>query len=161
MKRNCLFPFLLSLSFFAIITQGCKQVDLFEKTKTIPGHAWASDFKPEFTLDIKDSSSSYKLFVVLRHTEKYRYNNLFINLGIKGPGRDSALVTRHELPLATNERWLGEGMNDIYEHRIPVGFLGETSTIIPGTYTFQLEQIMREDPLEHVLDVGVRVEKQQ
>ena len=30
-----------------------------------------------------------------------------------------------------------------------------------GTYTFTISQIMREDPLEHVLNVGLRIEKKQ
>lgn len=155
MKKSRLFPLLL----LTILFQACGHIDLFEKTTAIPGHAWSSDFIPEFELELNDSSQTYKIFVVLRHTEKYKFNNLFINLGIKEPGQDSALVLRQELKLASNERWLGDGMNDIYEHRIPVGLLGETRSLTPGKYTFTLQQIMRDDPLEHVLDVGVRVEK--
>lgn len=151
--------FLLLALPLTILNQGCGHIELFEKTIPIPGHAWSSGFKPEFELEINDSTQVYKLLVVIRHTEKYRFNNLFINLGIKGPGQDSAITLRHELKLASNERWLGEGMNDIYEHRIPVGLLGDTKAFTPGKYTFTLQQIMREDPLEHVLDVGIRVEK--
>jgi hypothetical protein len=29
----------------------------------------------------------------------------------------------------------------------------------PGKYSFTLQQDMREDPLEHVMNVGIRVEK--
>jgi hypothetical protein len=47
-------------------------------------------------------------------------------------------------------------MDDIYEHRIQ---LGAPQTLKAGTYIFTVEQIMREDPLEHVLDVGLRIEK--
>lgn len=155
MKRSRLFHLLI----LTILFQGCGPVDLFEKTTAIPGHAWSSDFIPEFELDLNDSTQTYRLFVVIRHTEKYKFNNLFVNLGIKEPGQDSAMVLRQELKLASNERWLGDGMNDIYEHRIPVGLLGDTRSLTPGKYTFTLQQIMRDDPLEHVLDVGVRVEK--
>jgi len=47
-------------------------------------------------------------------------------------------------------------MDDVYEHRIK---LGDPQTLKAGSYTFSLEQIMREDPLEHVYDVGIRIEK--
>ena len=139
--------------------QACGNLELFEKHTAIPNSAWGSDFKPEFEFEIKDTNQVYQILVVLRHTEKYRYNNIFLNLGIQGPGDDSVHVVRRELQLANNEQWLGEGMNDIYEHRIPVGMLGDTKVLKAGTYRFQLAQIMREDPLEHVLDVGLRVEK--
>ena len=49
-------------------------------------------------------------------------------------------------------------MDDIYEHRIP---LGDAEPLKAGNYTFTVEQIMREDPLKNVLDVGLRIEKKQ
>lgn len=143
----------------AALLAGCGNIDLYEKTVTVPGHAWESRFVPSFEFELTDSNQVYQVFTVLRHTEKYRYNNLYINLRIQGPGQDTAMLIRRELQLANNEQWLGEGMDDIYEHRIPIGLLGDARPVTPGTYRFSLEQIMREDPLEHVLDVGIRVEK--
>jgi len=48
-------------------------------------------------------------------------------------------------------------MDDIYEARLLI----QTGTHFrkPGDYHITLEQIMREDPLKHVLNVGIRVEK--
>lgn len=156
MKLRQLTVLLVALSTMMI---ACGQINIYEKTVTVPAHAWSSSFKPGFDFDITDSSSVYQVFLVIRHTEQYRYNNIYLNLRIKGPGNDSALVLRREIKLANNERWLGEGMDDIYEHRTPIGLLGDTKALTPGTYHFTLEQIMREDPLDHVLDVGLRVEK--
>jgi hypothetical protein len=51
-------------------------------------------------------------------------------------------------------------MDDIYEHRIPLTPVAEKFRK-PGEYTFTVEQIMRENPLNNVLNVGIRVEKQQ
>ena len=48
-------------------------------------------------------------------------------------------------------------MDDIYEHRVEIQ--QETRFTHPGVYSFTLEQIMREDPLKHILNVGVRIEK--
>lgn len=61
-----------------------------------------------------------------------------------------------ELQLATNEKWLASGMDDIYEHRIK---LTDPQYLKAGVYHFRVEQIMREDPLANVMDVGLRVEK--
>lgn len=123
----------------------------------IPHHAWKSSFKPSFTFTIKDTSSLYQLFLVLRHTEKYNYTNIYINLYATLPGQDTIIKIRRDLILATNDKgWLAGGMDDIYEHRIK---LGDPESLKAGNYTFVLEQIMREDPLENVLDVGLRIEK--
>ena len=49
-------------------------------------------------------------------------------------------------------------MDDIYEHRLPLT-PGAIQLKKAGRYTFNIEQIMREDPLENVMDIGLRLEK--
>lgn len=142
----------------ALFFASCTSINLYEKDVAIPKHEWKSSFKPSFTFTIKDTTVPYQLFLVLRHTEKYNYTNIYVNLYIKPPGKDSIQKIQRNLLLANNDGWLGTGMDDIYEHSIP---LGEKQTLKAGTYTFTLEQIMREDPLENVLDVGLRIEKKQ
>ena len=135
----------------------CNTIDLYEKSVTIPGHQWKSSFKPSFDFTIKDTSSAYKLFFILRHNEKYSFNNIYINVYVKGPGQDTTIKIQQDLVLATNEKgWLGTGMDDIYEHRIP---LAAEQSLKAGNYTFTIEQIMRENPLENVLNAGLRIEK--
>jgi gliding motility-associated lipoprotein GldH len=148
---------LIALS-LQLIAVSCTTVDLYEKTVPVPGHKWSRSFKPSFTFTIKDTSSPYQVFLILRHNEKYSFNNIYVNLYAAFPGSDTVIKIQQDLVLATNEKgWLGEAMDDIYEHRIP---LGEPQPLRAGTYTFTLEQIMREDPLENVLDAGLRIEKQ-
>lgn len=137
----------------------CTTIDLYEKSVTIPKHQWESSFKPSFEFTIKDTSAPYKLFFILRHNEKYSFNNIYINVYVKGPGQDSAVKIQQDLVLATNDKgWLATGMDDIYEHRIP---LAPEQSLRAGTYTFTIEQIMREDPLKNVLNAGLRIEKKQ
>ena len=135
----------------------CSTVDLYEKTVPLPDHEWKGVYKPEFEFIIKDTLSLYQVFFVMRHTEKYNYKNIWINLYSGQPG-DTLRKAPFELQLATNEKWLGSGLDDIYEHRIqltrPVRFKA-------GKHKLILENIMREDPLQHVLNVGIRIEKVQ
>lgn len=146
--------FVLLASYFFL---SCTTVDLYERSVTIPAHQWKSSFKPSFDFTIKDTSAPYRLFFILRHNEKYNFNNIFINVYVKGPGQDTVQKIQQNLVLATNDKgWLGTGMDDIYEHRIP---LGPDQSLKAGNYTFTIEQIMREDPLENVLNAGLRIEK--
>jgi gliding motility-associated lipoprotein GldH len=141
------------------ILSSCTTIDLYEKSVTIPKHQWNSSFKPAFDFTIKDTSAPYNLFFVIRHNEQYNFNNIFVNLYVKGPGQDTAQKIQQDLVLATNEKgWLASGMDDIYEHRIQ---LGSDQNLKAGNYTFTIEQIMREDPLANVLNVGLRIEKKQ
>jgi gliding motility-associated lipoprotein GldH len=158
---------LLRTSYIVLLTSyiifSCTTIDLYEKSVSIPGHSWKNSYKPSFTFTIKDTSSTYDLFLVLRHNDKYNYNNIWLNISIKSPGSDSVKTFKADRQLATNERgWLANGMDDIYEHRI-----GLTDKLVendislrkPGDYTFVIEQIMRENPLDNVFNVGLRIEK--
>ena len=160
--KNCrlFLPAAILLQFLAF---SCTTIDLYEKSVPIPEHNWSSSFRPEFTFTIKDTSVPYQLFFVLRHRDKYRYSNIYINLYTRQPGRDSAEKIQFDLALATSEKgWLGSGMDDLYEHRIPLTPPDkELYFRKPGTYTFTVEQIMREDPLENVWNAGIRIEKKQ
>ena len=142
---------------------GCNTIDLYEKSVSIPGHAWSSGFKPSFTFTIKDTSVPYKVFFVLRHTDSYSFNNIYINIITKIPGADTTHTGPLPLELATNEKgWLATGMDDIYEHRIQLSDAGRDFYFKkPGEYSFTVEQIMREDPLKNVLSAGLRIEKKQ
>ncbi len=153
LHRSTISILLLSLFLFF----SCTTINLYEKNVTIPGHSWKSSFKPAFDFTITDTSSSYQLFFVIRHNEKYSFNNIYINVYVKGPGEKEAIKIQQDLVLATNEKgWLGSGMDDIYEHRIQ---LGPEQSLKAGQYTFIIEHIMREDPLKNVLNAGLRIEK--
>lgn len=136
---------------------GCATIDLYEKSVAIPKHEWQRAYQPSFDFTIKDTSARYKIFLVLRHTEKYNFSNIYVNLYVKGPGQDSARKEQRDIILATAEKgWLASGMDDVYEHR---SLLAE-QYLKAGDYHFTIEQIMRQDPLLHVLNVGLRLEKQ-
>lgn len=141
----------------------CHSIDLYEKTAVIPGHSWKSSFKPSFTFTITDTASPYLVYYIIRHTDRYRFNNIYVTLSAKGPGADSVQAASYDIRLATDESgWLGSGMDDIYERRSLLTPRAPDRAFYfrkPGTYTFTIEQIMREDPLNHVLNTGLRIEK--
>lgn len=121
-----------------------------------PKHEWKSSEKPVFTFEITDTASLYNIFFVIRHEDAYGYNNIWVNMNVRSPA--DTINVRREFILANNKTgWLGSGMDDIFEHRIP--FNDKPAPLHQGKYTFTLQQDMREDPLEHVLNVGIRVEK--
>lgn len=146
-----------------LVTTSCTHIDLFEKTVTFPKHSWDNKYKPAFTFNISDTTAAYDLFIILRHNDKYNYNNIFLNVITQQPGQDSTQKARYDLTLATDdEGWKGTGMDDIYEHRIRLTPSNQQFRFRKsGNYTFTLEQIMRENPLKNILNVGLRVEKKQ
>ena len=63
------------------------------------------------------------------------------------------------LKLASDAKgWEGVGMDDIFEVRKNIT-PGPVSFKRAGDYTFSIAQIMRENPLKYIMNVGLRVEK--
>jgi len=149
---------LIGLLVFISFVTSCETIGVFEKNVSIPNHEWNTAFKPEITFEINDTTSFYNIYVVLRHTDAYRYKNIWMNVYTQVPG-DTLRKQRLDLLLAADDKgWLGSGMDDVFEHRIRI--TGEPQKLTkPGMYMFRLEQIMREDPLQHVMNAGIRVEK--
>lgn len=131
---------------------------MFEKHVSFPMQNWDYSNKPEFKFNISDTTGRYNIFLVIRHTDGYKYNNLWLKTDLKAPG-DTIRTQNIDIPLSSDANgWSGKGMDDIYEFRKNIT-PGPIPFKKPGTYVFTLSQVMRENPLEHILNVGIRVEK--
>ncbi|OQP50707.1 hypothetical protein A4H97_02390 [Niastella yeongjuensis] len=160
-KRIVTYSSYLLLLTSCFLLPACGKVDVFERNATIPQQSWSSNFKPEiaFKINPEDTLNRYNIFIVIRHTDAYRYKNIWINVHTESPG---GVVNNQplNLQLATdNKGWLGSGMDDIFEHRIQITSPQNPERLSAGTYRFKLENIMREDPLKNVMNVGIRLEK--
>jgi gliding motility-associated lipoprotein GldH len=133
-------------------------LDVFERDVIIPRQQWQSSFRPVIDFSIEDTNSLYNIYLVLRHADAYNYNNIWIKASVEQPGDRVPRSQQYNVTLSTNGKgWLGSGMDDIYEQRILIQ--PQTRFAKPGIYHFTIEQIMREDPLQHVLSAGLRIEK--
>lgn len=137
---------------------GCSETGLYEKVYFMKGNAWSSQEEPSFEFEVKDTSSKYQLYFLIRHADAYEYNNVWISLESQLPVDSIIRKERFDIPLADQKKWLGSGMDDIFDHRVllyrePVKF---SKT---GLYKVDIGHEMRVEPLEHVFNVGLRIEK--
>lgn len=140
-----------------ILSQGCSTIDVFEKTVAFDNQEWHTSNKPNFVFAITDTASVYNIFIVLRHSDAYHFNNIWLNVTTIAPG-DTANTQQLNLKLGDNTKgWLGAAMDDIIEHRILI--TKNPVHLKKGNYTFLLQEIMREEPLQNFLNAGIRVEK--
>jgi gliding motility-associated lipoprotein GldH len=140
-----------------VVLAGCGTLDVYEKAKFFPDHEWKSSDKPAFYFTIEDTVSLYNIFLVFRHEDAYHYNNIWVNITTKAP-HDTARSQQVNVTLADNKKgWLGTGMDDVFDHRARI--TRAPVRLRKGSYTFILQQNMREEPLQFVLNAGIRVEK--
>lgn len=137
----------------------CTQIEVYEKNTAIPKYEWQSGFTANGSVNIPDTVNSYNIFLVLRHTDAYKYNNIWLNIGLQPPG-DSLHYQKVDLQLGSDAAgWEGTGMNDIWEVRKLLN--GEARRFKKtGIYKFSIAQAMRDNPLLNVISAGLRIEKQ-
>lgn len=150
--KTILLPLLVIV--FAV---GCRQLNVYEQLHPFPNHEWASGDSCVFTFRITDTAARYHIYAILRHEDAYHYNNIWMEVGTRAPG-DTLKKQSVMLTLGDNTKgWLGVGMDDVFDHRVLI--TRNPIPLVAGEYTFTLKQIMREDPLQKVLQAGIRVEK--
>ena len=155
-KKYGLF-YLLLLTF---CLTSCLSGPYYQKEESVPQNAWSYNFRPSFSIDIKDTVANYKAFFLIQHTQSYPYNNLWVWVYIKAPGDSTVTKERINVPLAeATGKWLGRGMGEIWEQRMPIDLGDSIKFNKQGTYQVTLEQNMRINPLPEVLHVGFRLEK--
>lgn len=140
-----------------MLLSSCQSNGVFEKVAFFQKHQWDASNQPAFQFAVTDTNALYHIYAVIRHEDAYRYNNLWVHFSTQSPG-DSAKNQLLNLRLADNRRgWLGTGMDDVFDHRIRL--TQAPIKLKSGIYSFRLQQAMREDPLLHILNAGIRVEK--
>jgi len=99
-KKNKLLIYNLFIAFILLLAS-CKQLDTFEKDTNIPKYEWKSSFAATGNFLVSDTTSIYDAYIVIRHTDAYKYNNIWLNLGIQFPG-DSMQYQKINVDLASD-----------------------------------------------------------
>ncbi|WP_018627234.1 gliding motility lipoprotein GldH [Niabella aurantiaca] len=146
----CLFFVLISTVF------SCRQVKVTERIADIPRHEWRKNVPAVIELDIADTAT-YQLYLLVRHTQQYRYNNLVARISIKDTANQPITSFRVNASLVTpSGKWAGNNIDDLYDHRIRL------NTDVPlkkNRYRFTISQLMKDDPLLFILNAGIGIKK--
>lgn len=147
----------LLASVLVVLYTACDSQRVFEKNTELPDYVWDKNNILKFNVDIQDTISPHNLYINVRNSSSYQYNNLFLFVTTRSP-KGAVVKDTVELTLADAKgQWLGKGLGDIWDNQIPY----KTNVRFPfkGTYTFELEQAMRNAKLPFIMDAGIRIEK--
>ena len=155
MKKKSLFLFSIFIS--TLLFQSCEKNRVFEKHISIEKSSWKNSDKIKLEVDVQDTSATYNVYINVRHSTIYPYSNLWVMITTTSPD-GNLQKQRVEINLANEEgAWHGEGMGDVWDLK----YLAQQNAIFnkKGTYSFEFEQIMRQDPLPGIMAMGLRVEQ--
>lgn len=154
---------LIISGFFLIAMVACDANRVIDEYVSVP-NSWNKDDIIEFEVELPDTINAYDVFVNIRNSNDYKYNNLFLIVELDHPnGKVKKDTLEYRMTNADGE-FLGSGFTDVKENKLwykQALVFNET-----GTYTFRIQHAMRENgmvegikDLEGIIDVGIRIER--
>ncbi len=146
--------FIIVVFFFLL---GCVKQGTWEQVQTVEQMKWNVNKTFTFEYPSTDTINNYNVYIDVRHAAQYKYSNLYIFVTTKAPNGRSIKDTLEFQLANTKGQWYGSGLSDIKELRLcyKAGIkFGQA-----GNYFFKIEQAMRDEVLQHITDIGVRIEK--
>ncbi|WP_207429295.1 gliding motility lipoprotein GldH [Pedobacter sp. SYSU D00535] len=159
--KNKLFAFntFILTCLLAAGLSSCKDNAVIDTSKELSDRNWSYINKVSIPVKVEDADKLYNVYLNLRHTADYKYSNIYVLVHQVAPDKKRA-TERREFQLAYPDgEWLGSGSGNLYSYQLPIR--EKYKFPAPGTYIFEFEQNMRDNPLREVNDVGLRVEPAQ
>lgn len=140
-----------------VLFSSCNDDRIFEENIAIPESGWDTSNVISFNVEIKDPSTPANFYVNVRNADGYPYSNLFLFVKTRFPNGKQSNDTLECTLADDNGKWIGKGIGDIYDNRIP--FKRNVRFPIAGIYTFEIQQGMRVSSVPLIMDIGLRIEK--
>lgn len=147
----------LMVTTIALLMSSCGSKAFFDQSLAVDQQGWSSRKMAHFEVPITDTLSTYAFFLQLRHLEDYRYSNLYIFLHTRFPNGTATHDTIECVLAKPDGEWLGKASGSLRENRILLN--GALRFPVAGTYRFDIEQAMRQQQLEGIHDIGLRIVK--
>lgn len=153
-RKNAIFR--IGLGVLCTILLACDGTTFYREHIAIPDKLWSNNFNPRFQVSIGPDESKCQVNITVRHTPNYKYSNLFLLLKETYPGGKSKTYSI-EIPLTSSDgRWLGEGSGSILTCQTTIFKKHEYNE--EGTFSYEIFQNMKENPLPEITDIGLEVQ---
>jgi gliding motility-associated lipoprotein GldH len=151
---------------FCFIFYGCDSIAVYDEYSSVPNQ-WHKDSLARFYFKAPDTTNHYNLYINLRNTNDYQFNNLFLIVEFNYPNGKAVKDTLEYKMAAPNGKLLGSGFTDIKENKLWYrGYKAPFKFNENGEYLVNIQHAMRKngevngiDNLEGITDIGFRVEE--
>lgn len=144
------------LVLLSIVLFSCGEQPLYEKVYSFNEREWSLDQKPEFKIEIQDTTAVYDISLTLRTTTDYKFNNLWIFLKTTIPDGQSERKP-FQIRIANEDgSWVGTKTGSVVETSLD---FPARKLPMKGEYTFTVEQAVTQSVIDEVLDIGLRVKE--
>lgn len=133
------------------------------ETKTL-GTTWRQNDEVEFVIPQMDTLKKYNLFLNIRNSNEYPFNNIFIIASMNFPHGKVVTDTLEYRMAASDGTWLGEGIGNVKESKL--WYKENISFPEAGNYILTISHAVRNNgevggvsQLKGILDIGYSIEE--
>ena len=135
------------LLFFLVVGfVSCQNENKKEVYHSFNNNTWNTDSIVSFELDNIDTTSSHDLYLMVRHTTNFKFQNLFLFTNFENQQDTLELFLSEK-----SGRWLGKGFGEIKELKIRIK--ENVSFKENQDQRFSVEQAMRYEDLEKIINL--------
>ena len=146
-----------------LVLASCTNDIVVSESRSLPGY-WDKQESLEFQIPQLDSLKKYNVFLNVRNTNDYPFNNLFLIVAMEFP-QGKTLVDTLEYKMAfPNGEWMGEGIGSVKENKL--WYKENVSFFEEGNYNITITHAVRNNGdvegvsrLEGITDVGYSIEE--
>ena len=149
----------LFVLFSACLLTACNENTVYHSYQSLPDEGWGKSDTLSFQIPITDSiPTTLRLFAEVRNRIEYPYHalHLFISQNLQ----DSTVWRTDTIAFSLADstgRWTGHGWGSIYQSET---FIKSVLPLRSGNYTIKVINGMKDEKLQGLSDVGIRIEKQ-
>ncbi|WP_285820040.1 gliding motility lipoprotein GldH [Bacteroides acidifaciens] len=152
--RNSLF------CLFAACLAACNNENtVYHSYQSLPNEGWGKSDTLSFLIPVTDSLPTvFRLFAEVRNRTDYPYHDL--HLFISQNMLDSTVWHTDTIAISlahSTGRWTGKGWGSVYQTET---FVKSVRPLHPGNYTIKVTSGMKDEKLQGMNDIGIRIEKQ-
>jgi gliding motility-associated lipoprotein GldH len=147
----------------AVFLVSCESDTVFSEVRAMDGH-WGAAEVVAFKLPKLDSLKKYNLFLNIRNTNEYKFNNIFLIVSMNFPHGKTVTDTLEYRMANPDGSWMGQGIGDVKENKL--WYKENVQFFEDGVYTVDIAQAMRNNgdvegvtKLEGITDVGFSIEE--
>ena len=141
----------------------CTSDAVISETQALSG-LWNKDEPVRFQFEQLDSLKTYNMFITIRHTNAYKYNNLFLISSLRYPHGKTVTDTLEFRLAQPDGQWIGTGLGSVKEMKL--WYKEGIQFAEKGNYNITITHAVRNNGevdgvklLEGISDVGFAIEK--
>ncbi|MDD5694175.1 MAG: hypothetical protein PHD61_02580 [Bacteroidales bacterium] len=136
---------------------GCKRDAGRVNLHSFPDKTWSRFEKQTFHLNIVNTSFPYDMMLILRHTEDYPFENLYLHIIMQMPGGEERIMERNFMVKNPGGAFISP-VNKEGCHEMIFSLYKELHFADKGTCSVEIENLIPKTEITGIVELGISLQ---